>query len=491
MITTLNRKLSLALLAIVSSVGLAALIIGQLGMKLYYEELTQKLNSSIAMYVTDEYELIKGDVDSNEAIQQLARQAMIINPAVEVYLLSPQGRVMTHSVHDQTLKRQTVDLTPIREFLSGKGNFPLRNYDPRHDNLKKIFSVSEIREGSELKGYLYVVLGGKLYDNLSSQIAWSHISIQTACALAISVISCLLVGLLIVRILIHPLSRLCHDMNNFARSELGTKELMPEQSCKNTDEVSRLAVIYQAMSRKISDQLAQLRTNDRLRRELVSNVSHDLRTPLATIQGYIETLIVKQNSLSREQRLDYLYSAENGCHRLSRLICDLFELSKLDSGSKQPELEHFSLAELVHDTSQGFRLALETRNIALKIECPQSHALVLADIGMIQRVLDNLLRNAISHTPDNGRICVRISETSSGVNLTVENSGSYIAEQDLPHIFNRFYQSSLSAEKADSNPGGTGLGLAIVKRILEVHGSVIEVRSSQRSGTAFAFTLPV
>ncbi|WP_422139729.1 ATP-binding protein [Endozoicomonas sp. ALC020] len=490
MLNTLNKKLSLALLIIVSGVGLAALVIGQWGMRLYYEELTQTLNQSIAMYVTREHELIEGDVGSERAISMLAHQAMIINPAVEVYLLGPQGRVLTHTLEEGELVRDQIDLEPVKRFIAGDERFPIRANDPRHSNVDKIFSASEIRFAQGVRGYFYVVLGGRLYDNISDSIAWSHISKQMFWSLLIIVASSALVGLLIFRLLSRPLTKLSCDMSGFAQSELGTENLFSQTDGQKTDEVGRLSAVFQAMSERIKAQLEQLRTTDRLRRELVSNVSHDLRTPLATMQGYLETLIIRDERLEADQRIEYLRLAEKGCHRLSRLITDLFELSKLESGSKKPDFEHFLLAELMYDTVQSFRLTLKERGISLSIECNESQTQVFADIGMIQRVFDNLLKNAITHTPQNGSILIRLSTTARGVNVTVEDTGRGIDEEDLPRIFNRFYQASLAAEHRNK-AGGIGLGLAIVKRILELHGSHIEVTSRLRKGTSFRFTLPV
>ncbi|MGI9276349.1 MAG: ATP-binding protein [Endozoicomonas sp.] len=493
MLATLNRKLSLALLVIMLSVGLAAHVLGQWGMRLYYEELTQKLNASIAMYVTDTHKLIEGEVGSKEALRMLANQTMILNPAVEVYLLDATGKILAHSLDGQALKRDRVELEPIREFIRGDAQFPIRGNDPRHDSVDKIFSASAISNDHGVQGYLYMILGGRLYDDISDQISWGHISKQMFWSLVIIVTSSMLVGFLIFHLLVRRLTRLTRNMTDFARSELGTDNLTPRVNRKS-DEVDKLAGVFQTMSEKIHSQFEQLRDADRLRRELVSNVSHDLRTPLATMQAYLETLIIKDGSLSDRDRLEYLYSAEKGCHRLSRLIADLFELSKLEADDRKANFERFSIAELMYDILHGFELSLEDRELSLEVECPREEMEVYADIGMIQRVFDNLLRNAIAHTPKNGHILVRLSETEKGVNVTVEDTGRGIAKQDLPNIFQRYYQPSLSRAKQGAkqdNQGGIGLGLSIVKRILEIHGSQIEVSSQLNAGTCFRFTLPV
>ena len=253
------------------------------------------------------------------------------------------------------------------------------------------------------------------------------------------------------------------------------------------DEVAQLSVVFDAMTAKIEQQFSQLKESDRLRRELISNVSHDLRTPLATIQGYLETLRLKNTCLNESQRADYIATAEKGCRRLSRLIADLFELSKLESGSQQPEFEQFSLAELMHDTAQEFRLELEQKDLTLNIQVPTQNTSVFADIGLIQRVFENLIRNAITHTPEHGEIRLNFTETPESVQVVVEDTGSGIADDDIPYIFERFYQSADTPQK---RPQSSGLGLAIVKRILDLHGCRIEVQSLANCGTQFSFNLP-
>ena len=490
MLNTLNRKLSLALLIIVSGVGFTALIISRLGICLYYEELTQKLNQDIAMYVTSAHELIQGDVGSEQAIKLLAQQAMVINPAVEVYLLDTQGKVLQHALNAGELVRKQIDVRPLQDFIRGDELYPIRAEDPRHASSEKIFSAAEIRSGQKLLGYFYVVLGGKLYDELSENLAWSYIGKQMLGYFLIIATAIALIGLFIFRMLSQPLIKLTSDISQFAKTELGEDSLHSLSHDHQKDEVSHLNAVFQIMSRKITEQLEQLRTTDRLRRELVSNVSHDLRTPLATMQGYLETLIIKDQALTGQQRIDYLRSAEKGCHRLSSLISDLFELSKLESGSKKPTLEYFPLVELMYDTAQSFKLELKQKDITLSISSDENKTCVHADIGMIQRVFDNLIKNAITHTPQSGSIRIHMGMSHKGILVTVEDTGRGICKEDLPRVFNRFYQSSLSSQKRIKASEGLGLGLAIVKKILELHGSDIKVTSQIRKGTRFQFTLP-
>ena len=242
------------------------------------------------------------------------------------------------------------------------------------------------------------------------------------------------------------------------------------------------------MSTQIRRQIAQLKENDHLRRELVSNISHDLRTPLSAMQGSLETLIIKGDAMSDAERDRYLRIARKHTVRLGTLIGDLFELAKLDSASVTPSLEAFSLPELAQDIAQEFQVEAERRNIAISIEADPATAFTVGDIGLIQRVLENLVRNAVQFSPDNGAITIAIAERDNAVSVAVADNGPGIAEKDLPRIFDRFYRA-LDGEEARSD--SSGLGLAIVKRILDLHGSRITVRSKVDTGTRFQFELPI
>jgi hypothetical protein len=216
-------------------------------------------------------------------------------------------------------------------------------------------------------------------------------------------------------------------------------------------------------------------------------VSHDLRTPLASMHGYVETLLLKNDSLSEEERLQYLQITRKHSLRLRRLISDLFELSKLDAAGIQPEREWFSLAELLQDVTQEFALQAQQKGVELSVEARGGATMVCADIGLIQRVLENLLRNAIHYTPAGGSVRISLQPRADRVAVAVADTGCGIDDQDIPRIFDRFYRSEPQAGKRSDS---AGLGLAIVKRILDLHGSRIMVKSAPDEGTRFEFDVP-
>jgi signal transduction histidine kinase len=488
---TLSARLSVALLLVVALIGGGFFLVQQFTTRLYYEEITQRLNASIAMYVTGEMQLIEDGTVNEEALTLLAQRAMIINPTVEVYLLDTEGSILAHPLPPESVQTDVVALEPIRQLMAGDTEMPLRGTDPRNPDRQKIFSAHPVMDEDVLQGYLYAILGGQKYDALADSIRGSYVQKTGLGALAAIVLIAFLVGLLVFGLLTRRLTRLTGDVKKFTDSGfdpamidvLGPNGKGPGSG----DEIGQLRAAFSAMANKIREQFEGLVETDRLRRELVSNVSHDLRTPLASMHGYVETLLLKNATLSEEERLRYLEITRKHSLRLRHLIGDLFELSKLDSASVLPTLEWFPLAELLQDVAQEFELEAEKKGIRLEVDARQRDSMVHADIGLIQRVLENLLRNAVRHTPQGGTISITLEPKPGCVAVAVADTGCGIAEHELDHIFERFYRSEHGEEERTTS---AGLGLAIVKRILDLHGSRISVSSKLNQGTRFEFDIP-
>ena len=484
---TLFAKLSAALLLIVGLMGTAFFAVDRINTQLYYEELTQSLNSPIAMYVTGERDLINAGIPDLESLLELASRAMVINPTAEIYLLDAEGNILGHGLPADTVLRNKVDLDPVKALIDGTARMPVRGDDPRSDSMRKVFSAAEVRTDGRLEGYLYVVLGGQTYEALANDIGSSYISAVSAVAALVIVVAGATIGLLVFRMLTRRLKRLSREMQRVSDSGFDRQPDI-DRRAPDGDEIDQLGQSFLSMASKIREQLTQLKDNDRLRRELVSNISHDLRTPLSAMQGYLETLIIKGDSLPDDERTRYLKIARRHTLRLGVLIGNLFELSKLDSASVTPNLEAFSVPELVQDIAQEFQLEAEDKNIRLETNLDANTAFTIGDIGLIQRVLENLVGNAIRFTPDGGEITLSIAERPESVAVAVTDTGCGIPDKDIPRIFDRFYRSE-NGEEAGSE--SSGLGLAIVKRILDLHNSRITVVSKVDAGTTFEFELPL
>jgi len=221
---------------------------------------------------------------------------------------------------------------------------------------------------------------------------------------------------------------------------------------------------------------------------MIANISHDLRTPLTSLHGYIETLLLKDQDLDAVQRQQYLAIANKQSSQLIKLVSELFDLAKLDSCETLINVEAFSLAELVHDVVNKFKLRAGEMDIQLVVNSSQSLPFAYGDIALIQRVLDNLIENALQHTPANGQIRVSLTADNKHISVEIADSGCGIPEEKLPHIFERFYRLDKSR---NTNGEHAGLGLEIAKRILDLHQNAIWASSKPHQGTTFGFQVSV
>ena len=223
-----------------------------------------------------------------------------------------------------------------------------------------------------------------------------------------------------------------------------------------------------------------------LRRELIANISHDLRTPLSIIQGYIETLQMKDSKLTAQQREEYLNTINKSCDRLSKLIAQLFEYSKLEANQIEPQKEPFLIADLANDIRRNYEVLAKHKQIKLSLEMEQGIPLVFADISLVERAIQNLMDNALKFTPEGGEVIVKINAHDEHVEIAVKDSGPGINTANQALIFERYRQTKTGEQKE-----GAGLGLAIVKKIIELHNSSIKVLSKPNEGATFSFSLPV
>lgn len=511
-LNTLYARMVLVLFLLFTIVGGVFLLAALYSAHMYQQEISQRLNHDLAGYIVNEHVLINRGAIQQENLKQLFHKAMIINPSLELYLLDTQGKVLAFSDVLKDVQRDHVSLQPVQKLLSGDYNMPIMGDDPRNLNRQQVFTAAPIIANNALQGYIYAVLGSERVEHITQLIQKSYIMKWSLAAIGIALLFSFVSGLLLFYLLTRKLRKLSHSMQTFSKNNNLFEDIQLNnikiQGEAKADEIDHMAITFDAMAARIQSQMTRLQETDALRRELVANVSHDLRTPLASLKGYLETLLLKDNEIGDDERQYYLDIAHTHAERLSKLVIELFELAKLDANELKPNKEMFSLAELAHDVSHKFHLRAQANEITLIIETDPDIPFVNADLGMIERVLDNLIDNAFKHTPSGGEIRICLKVINKQVKVSVADTGYGIAEDVLPHIFKRFYRTSESSVQiqTDESPqnkipqyktaanssaqSGAGLGLAIASRIIELHGSELSVSSVLHQGTEFMFSLP-
>ncbi len=489
MFRTLYGKLSAVLLLLFVGIGVLFIVLTLFTTRVHLQEMTQKLNRSLARHIASENPLIRNGRVEEGTAREIFHMLMVVHPGIEVYLLDGEGQILAYSAPPGKVKRKAVSLLPVKKFLNGKASFPILGDDPRNPLGRKVFSVSPVPPDGPPEGYLYVILGGEEYDTVSRMLEGSYIVKLSMWIAGGGVLFALLTGLLLFYRITYRHRRLATAVEAFQRSGFSTpQEFMGRFDAGKGDEIERLGAAFARMAKRIGEQIQELRQADLLRRELVTHVSHDLRTPLTSLQGYLETLTLKEGKLSPREQEEYLRVALGHCRRLSTLVSDLFELSMLDSPDAAIRHEPFSVGDLVQDVLQKFRLAAEEKKIRLAMRIGDGIPFASGDIALVERVLENLVGNALRHTPENGEISIEGTENANRLTIRVSDTGCGIPPERLLHLF-----EPIPGKRGGSgrNGEGAGLGLAIARRILELHGSGITVQSTVGTGSTFEFTLPV
>jgi signal transduction histidine kinase len=474
-------RISILFFLILVLLGVSYTVITIMMAKRYSDETTQKLNANVASQMLHEVTPFVDGKVNEEALGTIMHSMMAVNPTLEVYLLDPQGKILSFVVLDKKVKLQYVSVEPIKAFLETKGKSLVYGDDPRNPGKSIIFSATPIYEKEKHLGYVYMVLMSEESENIAAALQDSYLLKIGVQSFAITLIAALIIGLLILWLLTKSLRDIIGTVKKFSEGDLQAR--IPIRS---KGELAQLAETVNTMADTILRNIDELKEVDKLRRDLIANISHDIRTPISIIHGYIETMIMKHDTLDAQKQREYLQTVNKSTERLKRLMTDLFELSKLESRQIKPKMESFFMFDLLQDMSRKYKLLALERNIELETELSSKMPVVSADIALIERVLQNLIDNALNYTPEKGKVKIKMEEVSKQVNISVMNTGQGIEQDELPKIFDRYY-------KVENNKSGrgTGLGLAIVKNILDIHQAEMHVQSEKQGYTIFSFSLPL
>lgn len=282
-----------------------------------------------------------------------------------------------------------------------------------------------------------------------------------------------------------PLARRVEQLRR-ATTRVAGGDLAAGVPVEGRDELAGLAEDFNHMARELARAAARERESEEARRNLVAAVSHDLRTPLASARALIEAVSdgLAEDAATRDRYLD---SALGELEKLGRLVEDLFELSRIDAGVLRLEMEEVSLRDIVSDTISGLRHQAESKGVRLVGDVPDGLDPVLADAPRLQRLLYNLVGNALRHTPPEGTVLLSAVPTDGVLRVEVSDTGEGIPPEDLPRVFD----PSFTGEESRTGTEGprAGLGLAIARGLVEAHGGEIRAESVPGRGARFSFTI--
>ncbi|OCR25957.1 histidine kinase [Pseudomonas syringae] len=448
-------------------------------------EVVQGLSRDLAQHIARDTVLMDSKGMMPGAVRNLFNQLMLVNPSVEVYLLDTDGRVVGSASPEGRIRRDRIDLAPVHRLLQGDA-LPILGDDPRSDQARKVFSAAPLTVDGKPAGYLYVVLLSEEHDRLAERGATSAALNTALLSIGLVALLCLIAGLTAFALITRPLRRLTETVSQFDidGAPVAPPATAPAEHAASHDEIAMLDAAFRQMQERLSAQWNSLTRQDQERRELVANISHDLRTPLASLHGYLETLSLKDATLSPADRRRYLGIALDQSRKVGGLAQSLLELVRLEHGFVQPVLERFPLTDLVQDIFQKFELTAEARRVELKASFAPNVSAACADLGLIERVLTNLFDNALRHTPEGGEIELSLRPQGALIEVTISDTGPGIAAELREGLFLRPF--NIGGSRRDG-----GLGLRIVHRILQLHGRDIQLVDVPGRGATFRFSLPV
>lgn len=461
-------------------------------------EASQRLHLELAKNVVKDLGITSQGQFNPEMIKDAFHQMMILGPTIELYVIDENGKLVTYDAPEEKIKRRIVDLKPITLFVEGNAELPILGDDPRSNSKQKIFSAAKVMANTKddggqktFVGYLYIIIGGENYDSVATALKLSKAWKFSIVGIIGSLLFLLLASLLFFYALTRPLRKLTKEIKAFEgvehddeNNQIGFIKPLEQEG---TGELNQLKRTFHQMESRIAAQLARLNKQDEIRREFLAYVSHDLRTPLSGMKAYLETLELKQGSMSLDERQEYLKKAISNGDRLEGMINELFELTRLESNQVDINKDEFAIGDLLSDTYASLEEKAKQKKVKLVIDCKKPQAQVFADIAKIERVIQNLVENAIRFSQEGSNVVLRTeSMDENTLQIKIIDYGSGIAENHLPYIFEPYYRAS---DEYKIKHMGAGLGLAICQRLLLLHGSKLEVESELNKGTTFSFEL--
>ncbi|TCI91029.1 HAMP domain-containing sensor histidine kinase [Tenacibaculum sp. M341] len=482
-------KIGALFLIIILTISVLYIFVTFFLLEKFYSQTTQRLNANVAAHLIEEKFkksspfLEDGEINT-VLFDDIMHDMMAVNRAIEVYLLNDRGGVMHSLVLDHSNKsepKKKVDLAPVKKFIANNEIF-IQGDDPKTGD-QKIFSAAPFKIKDKC-GYIYVILASESYENVCKSIFKGYFSKLTFVTIFITMLLSVVIGWIFIIVISKNLLTIIYYVNRFKEGDLDSR--IPNAKESN---LSILATTFNEMANTISMNINEIQSINKFKKELIANVSHDLRSPLTIIRGYAETLKDAEQEITEKNRKEFLNIIEDSAISLSNLVNRLFDYSNLDANQMHLNKTEFCITELILEITKRYSIITENKKIEMYVfyntNCEQ---FVFADKNLIERVIQNLLENAIKYTPREGKVFFYIekNQAKDKIIIKIKDTGPGISLQEQKFIFSKYFQTGVS-----SNKNGVGLGLAIVKKITDLHNIDIKIYcESNEKGFVFEFYLP-
>jgi signal transduction histidine kinase len=499
---TVRLRLALTIFVIGVCTALGVLVTVAMAFQRFEHESTyERANAFVGRVVDLHPDLLDLQMRDPDGFTGFLRNLLLFEPDSQLYLLDAQGNVLAASGSMQPAPGFKVRLEPVREAVAIAGDRRRAPYvmgdDPEHMNLDAVIAArplrrTVIRPDAGTAGYLYLVCQ-------PPGLNVGHVEVYRSSLMGTSLLglTCLIVLMTalaawIVATVTRPLRDLSEAVARAQRegfdgaAAVEAAAVAPNE--RSGDEFARLRAGFHAMLTRLRSQWDALRRLDQFRRESVSNLSHDLRSPLTATVACLETLDRRWGAdAARADDRAMLEVALRNTRNAAQLVRSLGDLALLDEPEFKLQPMTMNLGEMLDDIVMRFADRAAQQGVTLRNDSADA-GFADVDVELFERAVANLVDNALKHTPAGGRVTLRTLAADDQVRVVVADTGRGIAADDLEHLFDRLYTGA--SARGDADGGGKGLGLAIVKRIVELHRGEVSVRSAAGQGTEVTIRLP-
>lgn len=477
-------RIAILVISLITVLGALFIVITYFAITHYHQASTQLLNKDVAAHIAEFTSPFDNDGINKQKADSVFHDAMVLSPSAEVYFLDTAGSVIAFHAPQKDIKLWAVPLANIHKYIAARGQEYVKAADPKDPAQPKIFSAAEVYGKAKKLGYIYVVLGSKSSENIISTLLDSHIGSLAIQAFAAIIILSLIISIFYLTRIRKSFNRMIDVLQRFEGGDYTARFQISDR-----DDLAPVTNAFNKMADLLSSTITSLTRSEKERKDFIAIISHDLRTPLSIARGYAETVLMERDGkrISDEQRQEYIQLILQKIHQVETMVKQLFELSRIEAPEFKPHKEPFVLSEIVQEIINTFQLTAAEKGISLRCTQCQYHVWVHADIGMMERVVQNLINNAIKNTPAGGTIQISIILDNQNLVFSIANTGNPLPE-DLLQWINNFKANAGSVNK---RPAKLGLGLLIVQKILLLHNASLEAYTHEGSRNIFIFPIPV
>lgn len=475
-------RISILVFSLITALCLLFIALTYLSTNRFHQASTQLLNKDVAAHIAEFTSPFNSNGINKRKADSVFHDAMVLSPSAEVYFLDTSGKVIAFHANEKEVKQWNLPLENIRKLITSKGSIYIKGTDPRDPENDKIFSAAEVKSTSENLGYIYVILGSN--EKVTGMLYNGYLGNLLAKAICVIIVLSIILSFIYLNRLQKNYNHVVHVLQRFESGDLEARFKLQEQH-----ELTPITQAFNKMADLLLYNINRLTKSEKERKDFITHISHDLKTPLAIARGYTETLFLKRadKELSNEEMELCLQMILTKIQQTDTMVNQLFELSRVESVEFKAAKEPFVLSEIVQETVNVFQLLSSQKKVTLKCTQCQYHVWVNADVSMMERVIQNLVDNAVNNTPENGTVSVSLAVDKNTLIFRIQNTGS-----PLPHELLQWINNSKEENILDANwSSRSGIGFRIIKKILQLHNSTLIAYTENDSGNIFTFSLPI